>query len=821
MEAFLKDLKHSLRMFRQSPAFTIAAVAALALGIGANTAIFSVVNTVLLKPLTYPDPDRIVQFLLTSPGGSGPGASVPKFANWREQSHVFQDVSAYDFGGPGLNLTGGAFPEQIKGIHVSADYFRLFGAPVEEGRTFSAEEDRPHGPHTVVISDGLWRRHYGADPNMVGKTIQLGGEPYVVIGIIGPSFHFDPAPDVWIPFQFDLASNDQAHYFLAAGRLKPGVTLDQAKAQMKLAANEFRRKYPGGAALGPKDGFSVQPLQDAIVSDVRSSLLVLVGAVSLVLLIACANVANLLLVRATGRKREIAIRAAVGAARGRIIRQLLTESVLLSSVGGALGLVLGIVGLRALLAINPGNIPRIGEHGSAVGLDWRVLGFTVAVSLFTGILFGLIPALQASQADLSSTLKESSGRSGSGFRQNKARSILVVSEMSLAIVLLIGAALLIRSFLALRTVNPGFDPHGVLTMQMSLTGTRFEKTAGVAQASHDGVERLEALPGVTAAATTCCMPLEGGFGLPLNIVGRPLTNGPYHGGAGWTNVSPRYFDVFKIPLLRGRSFNLRDNAASAPVVIINQALARQLWPKSNPLNDRIIIGKGMGPEFEDPPRRIVGVVGDIHDGGLNRDPRPNMYIPVSQVPDGMTALNARIGPIIWIVRTHGDPRSLSSAIQSELRQASGGLPVARVRTMDEVVVQSTAREDFNMVLLTIFGCSALLLAAIGIYGLMAYSVQQRTQELGIRIALGAKSGDVRNLVIFQGMRLAVVGVLIGTVAAFGLTRLIANLLFGVKAWDPLVFVSVPIILCAVALFAVWLPARRATLIDPADALRYE
>ncbi len=821
METFLKDVKHSLRMFRQSPAFTLAAIAALALGIGANTAIFSVVNTVLLKPLSYPDPDRIVLFLLTSPEGSGPGASVPKFAMWREQSNVFQDVAAYDFGGPGLNLTGGAYPEQVKGIHVTADYFRLFGAPIERGRTFTADEDRPHGPHVIVLSDGLWRRRYGADPNLIGKTIQLGGEPYVVIGIVGPSFNFDPQPDVWIPFQFDLATNDQAHYFLAAGRLKPGVTLDQAKAQLKLVAEQFRRKYPGSIVLGPHDGFSVQPLQDAIVSDVRSSLLVLIGAVSLVLLIACANVANLLLVRATGRKREIAIRAAVGAARGRIIRQLLTESVLLSVAGGGLGLGLGIVAVRALLAINPGNIPRIGENGSAVGLDWRVLGFTVAVSLLTGILFGLIPALQASRADLSSTLKESSGRTGSGFRQNKTRSILVISEMSLAIVLLIGAALLIRTFLALRTVNPGFDPHGVLTMQMSLTGSRFEKTAGVAQVAHDGVERLERLPGVTSAATTCCMPLEGGFGLPLIIVGRPLTNGPSHGGAGWTNVSAHYFDVFKIPLLRGRFFNDRDDGASAPVVIINQALAHQLWPKSNPLNDRLIIGKGVGPEFEEPARQIVGVVGDIHDGGLNREPRPNMYIPVSQVPNGLTALNARIGPIVWIVRTHGDPRKLSSAIQNELRQATGGLPVAHVRTMDEVVIRSTARQDFNMVLLTIFGGSALLLAAIGIYGLMAYSVEQRTQELGIRMALGAESSDVRNLVISQGMRLAVVGVLLGTAAAFGLTRLIANLLFGVKAWDPVIFVTVPILLSAVALFAVWLPARRATLIDPVDALRYE
>jgi putative ABC transport system permease protein len=820
VETFIKDLKHSLRMFLQSPGFTIAAIAALALGIGANTAIFSVVNAVILKPLTYPDPDRIVQFLLTSPQGSGPGASVPKFNLWKEQTRVFEDVSAYDFGGPGLNLTGGTYPEQIKGIHVTANYFRLFGAPIERGRTFTAEEDRPLGPHVVIISDGLWRRRYGADPHLLGKTIQLGGEPYVVVGIVGPSFSFDPPSDVWIPFQFDPNSTDQAHYFFAAARLKPGVTLDMANAQLKLVADEFRRKYPGGI-MGPKDSFSVQPLQDAIVSDVRTSLWVLIGAVSLVLLIACANVANLLLVRATGRKREIAIRAAIGAGRGRLIRQLLTESVLLSVTGGALGLILGVIAVRALLAISPANIPRIGEHGSAVTLDWHVLAFTVAVSLLTGILFGLIPALDASRADLSATLKESAGRSGSGFRQNKARSLLVISEMSLAIVLLIGAALLIRTFVALRTVNPGFDSHQVLTMEMSLTGSRFEKTSGVAQLVHDGVERLQALPGVVAAGTTCCMPLEGGFGLPLIIVGRPLTNGPAHGGAGWRTVSARYFEVFRIPILRGRFFNDRDDGASAPVVIINQALARQFWPKGDPLNDRLIIGKGVGPEFEEPARQIIGIVGDTRDGGLNREPQPIMYIPVSQVPNGVTALNARIGPILWIVRTHADPHSLSAAIQDELRQASGGLPVAHVRSMDEVVIQSTSRQDFNMLLLTIFGCSALLLAAIGIYALMAYSVQQRTQEIGIRMALGAESADVRKLVVFQGMSLALIGVAIGIIAAFGLMRLIATLLYGVKTWDPVTFTTVPILLAAVALFAVWLPARRATRIDPVDALRYE
>jgi predicted permease len=587
---------------------------------------------------------------------------------------------------------------------------------------------------------------------------------------------------------------------------------------MKVAADQFRRRYP---QTNPQQGFAVQPLRDSIVSDVRTSLLVLVGAVSFVLLIACANVANLLLVRATGRKREFAIRAAMGASRSRIMRQLLTESVLLSLVGGVLGLILGFVGVRALLAVSPGGIPRIGENGVGVGIDWRVLGFTLGVSLLTGIVFGLFPALSASSPDLNSTLKESSNRAGTGFRQGIARSLLVITEVWLAVVLLIGAALLIRTFIALHGVNPGFNAHNVLTMEMSLTGDRFAKTAGVAQMVRNGRERLNAIPGVETSASTCCLPLEGGFGLPFIVVGRPLGKDPATGGAGWMNVSPGYFDVYRIPILRGRDFTDQDVAGAPGVVIINQAMAKKFWPKENPVGQQIIIGKGVGPEFEEPARQIVGIVGDIRDGGLNREPRPIMIIPQAQVLDGITALNARIGPVVWLVRTHTDPHQFISTVTEQLRQASGGFPVARVRTMEEVVVRSTAREDFNMLLLTIFGASALILAAIGIYGLMAYSVQQRTQEMGIRMALGADRAKIRNLVVRHGMTLALIGVVIGVGAAFGLMRLLASFLFGVKMYDPAVFVTIPVILSAVAFGAVWFPATRASKLDPMQALRVE
>ena len=819
MGDFLSDLRYSFRMLISSPAFTVTAIAALALGIGANTAIFTVVNAVLLKPLTYPEPDRMVQFMNTFPDGNSGVASPVNFNTWRAQTSVFQDVTAYDFGGPGFNLTG-LVPEQVHGIHASEAYFRLFGAPVVLGRTFTPQEDSPNGGHVVVIGYGFWQRKFGGNPNIVGTSVSLSNEPYTIVGVLGKSFVTDPQADIWVPFQIEPNSTNLGHYFLVSGRLKPGVTLAQANAQLKLTADQYRRLHPDD--MGPKDGFGVQPLRDSIVAGARKSLFVLLGAVGFVLLIACANVANLLLVRATGRKREFAIRAAMGAGRARIVRQLLTESIVLSITGGVLGLILGYAGVRALLAVSPAGLPRVGENGAAVGLDWRIFLFTLAISLFTGILFGLFPAISASRVDLHTTLKESSNRSGTGFRQSKMRSLLVISEVSLALVLLIGAALLIRTFIALRQVNPGFDPRNVLTLEMSLTGDQFKKTAGVAQVSHDGRERLNAIPGVEISAFTCCLPLEGGYGLPFNIIGRPpAPKSPWTGGAGWMSASPGYFAVFHIPILRGRDFTEQDTGSSPGVVLINETFGKKFFPKENPVGQQLLIGKGVGPQFTEPARQIIGVVGDIRDGGLNNDPRPLMIVPGSQVTDGMTALNSNIGPMVWLVRTHGDPHPYISAVTDQLRQSSGGFPVARVRTMTQVVGNSTAREDFNMLLLTIFGASALILAAIGIYGLMAYSVQQRTQEMGIRMALGADRSRIRSLVVWHGMRLAIVGVVIGIGAAFGLTRFIASFLFGVKTWDPAVFVTVPIILSLVALLAVWMPATRASRLDPQQALRIE
>jgi putative ABC transport system permease protein len=818
MEAFLRDVTHSLRMFRQSPSFTLAAVAALALGIGANTAIFSVVDAVLLKPVPFPDPDRFLMFTNTSPQGSNQAASPAKFAHYREQTGIVQDVSAFRLGV--VNYTGGGFPEQLRSGQVSADYFRLAGIPISRGRTFTGDEDRPNGERVVLLSQGLWKRRFGSDPSVIGKTMTLGGDIYAVIGVLNESPNvrvLEPNPDVWIPFQLDPNSTDQGHFFTTVGRLKPGVTLAQAKARMQLSAEEFRRKFPN--ALQPNQSFGLDPFQEALVRNIRPSLLVLVGAVSLVLWIACANVANLLLVRATTRRREFAIRAALGAGRGRIVRQLLTESVVLSLAGGALGLALGIAGIRLLLSINTAGIPLIGQDGSAVQVDWRVLGYTLVVSVGTGVLFGLITALQGSRTDLTTSLKESAGRSGTGFRQNKVRSLLVVAEVALALILLVGSALLIRTTLALRAVDSGFDPSDVLTMRMSLAGTRYMTSAPVTRLFRDGVERLQALPGVERAAATCCIPLEGGYGLPFRIEGRALQQGPFHGGGGWLTVSAGYFDVFRIPIKRGRGFTDRDDSGTPPVVVINERMAQQFWKDGDPMKDRILIGGGAMRELaNEPPRQIIGIAGDVRDGGLNNDPGPRMYVPQGQVSDAINALNLRITPAAWVIRTHVEPYSLSVPIQEQLRQVSG-LPVSDIRSMADVVSKSISRQRFNMLLMTIFGGSALLLAAIGIYGLMAYSVEQRTQEIGIRLALGAEQRDVRNMVIFQGLRLALAGVIIGLASAFGLSRLVASLLFGVKTSDPIVFVSVPILLALVASVAVWFPAGRASRVDPVIALR--
>ncbi len=812
-----RDLKYAMRTLTRTPGFTATAILVMALGIGVNTAVFSVVNAVLLKPLTYPHADRIVEFGHRSDILADFRSNIPEFHAYHRLTNIFQEVAAYDLTGPGFNLTEGR-PELVQGIHVTEGYFRLCGAPLLLGRTFTPQEDAPHGGKEVVLSYGLWQSRFGGNPAIVGKSLSLGNEPYAIVGVMGKQFVSEPAADLWLPFQFPPVSHDMNSNFHVAGLLRPGVTLAQANAQLRLAAALYHHDYP--QYTGPHIQFHVQPLRDSIVGSVRSSLLVLLGAVSLVLLIACANVANLLLVRAAGRKREFAIRSALGAGGVRIVRQLLMESLLLASAGGVLGLGLGFAGVRALLAIAPAELPRIDAAGSAVAVDWRVLGFTLAVSLFTGLLFGLYPALSASRADLNSTLKAGGSRTGAGVHESRTRSLLVVSEISLALVLVIGAMLLIRTMIALHGVGPGFDSHHVLTMEMSLTGDRYERTEGVAQLSQNVRQRLNAIPGVEISAATYWLPIYDGDGLSFELAGEVLGK-DHDNDSQWMSVSPGYLNVFKIPVLRGRDFTESDTAASPRVALVNEALVNRYLAGRDPVGQQIIISRGGGPGLDESSPTIVGVVADSHNDGLSQPAGPMMMVPIAQVTDAYTASYTNVQPLFWVVRTRGDPRPLIPAVVEQLFLASGGFPVAHIRTMDEVMGNSTARQSFNMLLLTVFGAAALLLAGIGIYGLMAYSVAQRTQEMGLRMALGADRSALRRMIVWQGAKLASGGIVLGMAAAFLLTRLMASFLFAVQPWDPAAFLSAPLIIAAVALLAVWLPAMRASNVDPMQALRTE
>ncbi len=822
MSNLLADLRYAVRMLRKNAGFAAVAVAALALGIGANTAIFTVVNAVLLDPLPYPQPERIMKLGRKFSRGMGYSNSIPKYMAWR-RNQAFEAMALYDFGSLGMNLGTNNPPDQIKGAHVSADYFKVFGVSPIAGRSFTDTEDLPKGPQAAVISYGLWQSRFGGDHGIIGRTVLLNGAPFPVVGVLPAGFHPDPEADVFIPMQADPNSTNQGHYLNVAGRLKPGITRTVAQAQITAAGEQFRRDNPKW--MDSAEGVAVVPMRDALVGDVRPALLVLSGAVALVLLIACANVASLLLARASGRQRELAIRGAVGATRGRMIRQMLTESVLLAGLGGIFGFALGAWGVRELLALVPGNLPRLtdaaGNHGAVPLLDWRVAIFTLGTALLTGLLFGIIPALQSSRTNLSANLKESGGRSGTGLKHNRVRSVLVVAEVALALVLLVGAVLLIRTFAGLQNVNSGLEPRNVLTLQTSLAGGNYLTTAKVDNLVTQAVRRIEALPGVEGAATAIVLPVEGGVDLPFNIAGKPPAKGDYNGDEQWRSVSPHYFKVFKIQLLRGREFTENDAGNGSKVVIINDAMAKRYWKGEDPVGQVITIGKGLGPQFEDPPRQIIGIVATVRENGLKNGDVGVMYVPESQVPEGLTTLANSVIPLSWAIRTGTSPLTMRIPVERELRAVDGQLPISKERAMEQVVADTVARQNFNMLLLSIFAGVALVLAAIGIYGLVSYSVQQRTQELGIRMALGADRGSMLRLVLTQGMKLMIIGVVLGLALAYAMTRLLASLLYGVKATDPATFGAVAGVLALVALLAAFIPARRATAIDPAIALRYE
>jgi predicted permease len=809
-------------MLRKSPGFFLAATAALTIGVGANTAVFSVVNAVLLKPLSFADPDRLVMLLNVSREGSTPVNLSTKFSAWQDHATSLQDLAVYR--AAAASMTAGRESEHVATVQVGGEFFRVLAAPMALGRAFTAADARNATNQPAVLTYGFWQRRFGGNRDLIGRAISLDGRSYVVVGVLGSSVDLDDMPylpsgrsrDVIVPLELSVA--EPIRYLVGVARLNTGTTIAVANEDGARVADVFRREYPN--EMGAAETFRVQVLRDVIVGSVRPSLLILFAAVGLVLLVACANVANLLLARASVRTRELAVRAALGASRARLVHQLLVESVLLAACGTVLGSIAGVVAIRVLLMIGARDLPRIGTDAAGVAVDWRVLTFAGAMCLLTAVVCGLTPALRACGAHLNHMLGQDQARAGGGPRDSRFRAALVVAEIALALVLVVGAGLLIRSFAALRAVNPGFEPQSVLVVPMAVSGSPLLTPAGLTQLIRNGVERLKATPGVTAAATACCVPMVGSYQLSAIVVGRPLT-GRAHGLFAWTDVSPGYFETLKIPVIRGRTLRDDDDASAPGVVVINQAMARQLWPDGDPLSDRVILGTGFGPGVETTARQIVGIVGDVRNGSLERAPAPMMYVPTAQVSDRLIALHAR-APLLWIVRGGVDPYSLAPAIQDALRGA-GGVPVARttMRAMDEWIADSTARADFRTLLMTVFAAAALLLAALGAYGVMAYAVQQRLREIGIRIALGAAPGRVRAMVLIEGMRTALLGIAIGTVFAFALTRTLAGFLFGVTSHDPLTFAAVPLLLSAVALVAIWQPARRATRVDPIAVLRHE
>ncbi|HLX46222.1 MAG TPA: ABC transporter permease [Bryobacteraceae bacterium] len=822
MGNLLADVRHSVRVLAKSPGFTIVAVLALALGIGGNAAIFSVIDRVLLRPLPFPDSERMMAVARHYPNGDADSVSIPKFMAWR-QCHAFQSIAAYDFG-VAVNMGSADRPEPVNALHVSSGFFDVFGVSPILGRTFTPEEDLPNAGKFVVLTFGAWKNRLGGDAGVVGKPVLLNAEPYTVLGVLPEAYEPDPPAELYLPAQFDPASTNQGNIYSVVGRLRPEASAGSAQAELNVIQDAFRASHPDIA--DKSEGVGVRPQREMISGDIRPALLVLAGAVSFVLLMACANVANLLLARAADRRRELAIRTAVGANRRRIVMQLLTESLMLALAGGVAGLAVGEAGVRLLLAFSPGNIPRINATGHATAaismLDWRVLVFLVGISLITGVIFGLFPAIQVSRLDVNSALKESSSRSGTGLKHNRVRGVLVVSEIALALILLVGAALMIRTFASLRSVKTGFDASNVLTMRTSLSGARYGTTAQVASMTQQAMERIEGLPGVAFAACTVVLPGQMGLDLPFSIEGRaPKINGKWEGDEQWRFASPHYFDALRIPVLRGRAIDRRDTGQSPRVVIVNDAFAKKYFPNEDPLGHQLLIGRGIGPDFEEPVREIVGVVGSTTERGLANGLVPAMYVPEPQVKDNLTKLANGLLPLTWVIRANGDPLAIAPAVRRVFDGIDAQLAPSRIQTMERVMSDSTRRENFNMLLLSVFAGVALLLAAIGIYGLMSYAVQQRTQEIGIRMALGAGRGRMMRLIMGQGMRLAAIGIVVGLGAAYGLTRFLAGLLFNVTATDPWTFALVAGILSAVALVAAFVPAHRATRIDPVLALRQE
>jgi putative ABC transport system permease protein len=814
MLTLLSDLKHGLRVLLKNPGFTAAAIIVLALGIGANTAIFSVVNAVLLRPLPFRDPARLVQIWHVPPAKSFPGmtefaVSAANFIDWQQQNDVFDKMAIYT--GSSLNLTGREQPEALRGAAVSADFFSTLQVQPMLGRTFTPDQDQQGHNHAVILSYGLWKTRFAVNPNIAGQSVNLDGQSYIVTGVMGPKFRFPDWAQYWTPMGWtdkQRAVRGEHHYMVVA-RLKGSTPIPQAQAQMNAISTRLAQQYPeddkGWGAV-------VVPLREQIVSDVRPALLVLLGAVAFVLLIACANVANLVLAKTFGRRKEIAIRVALGATASRVVQQILAETLLLSLAGGALGLLLAHSGITLILKFLSDNLPKSTE----VTLDASVLAFTVFISIVTGVIAGLLPAIRMTKTNVNDALKQGLGKTDSDSGGSRTRSILVVSEVALSLILLVGAGLMIRSLWLLSTLDAGFDPHGVLTMNLVVPNNKYSRPVDEVAFFDRVLSKVRALPGVVSAGLIDDLPLNGGSHQPVAIEGRPAQAMSDQPEVDTRTITPGYLSAMRIPMRRGRDLSAADGPERPAVVLISESMAKRFWPNEDPIGRHLTM-----TFYPDKVREIVGIVGDVKQDGMDvAASSATVYLPAAQL-SGSSLGEWHSSPMQLAVRTQSQPSSLVSAITGAIHSIDSDQPVTDIMSMDDLVDTSLSQRRFSMLLLAAFAVLALLLAAVGIYSVLAFAVRRRGREIGIRVALGAEVKDILRLIVTEGMKPALLGLLLGVAGALALGRILTSFIYGIAPYDPLTFAAVAALLAAVALLASIIPAYRAARIEPTRALREE